>query len=277
MRHIQFDPADLDGADRVAWGRWMSKCSAASVKMGIDFISGQSPDCDAAAPVWRAGKELLLRLVYLGKCGYCEFQVTGGAFGTADHHRPKGRVRVLNAARRRVVVRSNRPGMDHVGYWWLAVDWSNLVPACDRCNSYKSDLFPVHGNHCEQPRTSNQPRSLRASERPLLLHPLVDRPEAHLSFGQLGDIAEVRASVRGRATIDTLRLDRDDLVDARRKRLDEAREAFRVAALLREGADEECGRVFARYTEPSAPYSVAVRQELQRYVNSGEVLLLQER
>lgn len=63
------------------------------------------------------------------KCWYCEREVTG-FFGHVDHYRPKNNVK-------------NKVGPDESGYWWLAFELSNYRIACDLCNTYKSDNFPL--------------------------------------------------------------------------------------------------------------------------------------
>lgn len=52
-----------------------------------------------------------------GKCAYCEGYVEKGSL-EVEHYRPKGSVE----------------GSDHPGYWWLALNWKNLLPACAACN-----------------------------------------------------------------------------------------------------------------------------------------------
>ena len=56
--------------------------------------------------------------LYRYKCAYCEgnFQHSEAAL-EIDHYRPKSKV----------------TGTDHVGYYWLAYEWSNLLPACKTC------------------------------------------------------------------------------------------------------------------------------------------------
>ncbi|PST20745.1 HNH endonuclease [Mesorhizobium plurifarium] len=51
------------------------------------------------------------------KCAYCEHQLGDGM--EVEHFRPKGRV-------------DGEP--THRGYWWLALQWENLLPSCAGCN-----------------------------------------------------------------------------------------------------------------------------------------------
>lgn len=66
-----------------------------------------------------------------GKCAYCEIRIES-EYGAVDHYRPKGGVRQTRAAL------PTTPG-----YFWLAYAWDNLLVACSRCNTSKSDLFPL--------------------------------------------------------------------------------------------------------------------------------------
>ncbi len=99
----------------------------------------------------------------------------------------------------------------HPGYYWLAYDWRNLLPACVKCNQPavisgrkvgKHNRFPVGGRHAQQPHEV-------AAEEPLLIHPASGRPEddpeRHLmvdtNTGVMGHHTE-----RGRVCIDIFAL-----------------------------------------------------------------------
>ena len=53
---------------------------------------------------------------YHHKCAYCE---TGGGKADIEHYRPKGSVKEEDT---------------HSGYYWLAYEWSNLIPSCVKCS-----------------------------------------------------------------------------------------------------------------------------------------------
>jgi uncharacterized protein (TIGR02646 family) len=55
--------------------------------------------------------------LFANKCAYCEYQL--GDSMEVEHFRPKGRV-------------DDEP--THRGYWWLALQWENLLPSCAGCN-----------------------------------------------------------------------------------------------------------------------------------------------
>ena len=62
------------------------------------------------------GDEVVEKLakIYHGKCAYCEERT----LIYIEHYRPKGSVQ----------------GSRHGGYYWLCLEWSNLLPACHECN-----------------------------------------------------------------------------------------------------------------------------------------------
>jgi uncharacterized protein (TIGR02646 family) len=79
-----------------------------------------------------------------------------------------------------------------------ALQWNNLILACQVCNATKHDKFPVDSNG-----------------NPLLIFPGYDNPIEHLKElddGQLEGITE-----KGRITIELLKLNRPYLVESRKK------------------------------------------------------------
>jgi 5-methylcytosine-specific restriction endonuclease McrA len=54
-----------------------------------------------------------------GNCAYCESKISGPGGAEVEHYRPKGAIAGVAG---------------HPGYWWLAHDWDNLLPACGDCN-----------------------------------------------------------------------------------------------------------------------------------------------
>jgi len=130
--------------------------------------------------------------LFHGKCAYCESFFASTAPVDVEHYRPKGAV---------------SEDASHPGYWWLAMDWDNLLPSCIDCNrkrkqvtprlsarlltlrddrqgfnqgslllSGKKDSFPILG---QRARSAAQDF---AGEYPLLLDPCRDNPDEHLRF-----------------------------------------------------------------------------------------------
>jgi len=124
-----------------------------------------------------------LEELFHGKCAYCESFYAGQAPVDVEHYRPKGAV---------------EGAADHDGYWWLGMEWTNLLPSCIDCNrrrkqktptqvgdvgilqktmlTGKKDCFPVAGM-----RAASKSADL-ALEEPLLLDPTKDDPEVHLHY-----------------------------------------------------------------------------------------------
>lgn len=130
--------------------------------------------------------------LFHGKCAYCESFYASTAPVDVEHYRPKGAV---------------HEDPTHPGYWWLGMDWDNLLPSCIDCNrkrkqtmpklsaklltlleeqrgfsqgmlvsSGKKDSFPILGT-----RAMVESSSI-LDEYPLLLDPCRDNPIEHLKF-----------------------------------------------------------------------------------------------
>lgn len=135
-------------------------------------------------------KQALERLFY-GKCAYCESPYGPTQPVDVEHYRPKGAVE----------------GIEHRGYWWLAMRWENLLPSCIDCNRSRDQKVPPEGvevfllengqfNRTESLlagkgasfplvggviRATSMDSDL-AAERRLLLDPTHDNPDEHLEF-----------------------------------------------------------------------------------------------
>lgn len=204
-------------------------------------------------------KRYLLSLFH-GKCAYCETLITAAQPGDVEHFRPKKRVSGVDGKVVRVVD-EKKGEIDHPGYYWLAYDWSNLLPSCNSCNrpakhgknltlAGKGDIFPVEGAYVFDPD-----EDLKAAEKALLINPSEDKPWEHLEFFADGTL---RAKTRkGEVTIDLLGLNvREDLVQERRR-------AYNEAAAL-----------FERYSQASAAEHAARKEETKeeiRQIKRGDI------
>ncbi len=126
-----------------------------------------------------------LKDLYKNKCAYCEALSHDPE---VEHYRPKGKVVGGH--------RGNR------GYYWLAYEWTNLVPSCHDCNSIvrKGFRFPIqHARKATHPVIGNPARLDTASnlfnsqyllsEGPLLVHPeYCADPFVHFDFDRDGGI-----------------------------------------------------------------------------------------
>jgi uncharacterized protein (TIGR02646 family) len=138
-------------------------------------------------------KEALEKLFH-GKCAYCEWRYGGGSYFEVEHYRPKSH------------------------YYWLAAEWSNLLPSCKKCNNGKLSKFPLADEKKRARRKGEERR-----ERPLLLNPSDGRtdPARHLAFSP-GDgairpapLAGSRPSPFGETSIQVYRLARAELARER--------------------------------------------------------------
>lgn len=157
-----------------------------------------------------------LNKYYFHKCAYCEVICKA----EIEHYRPKKGV---------------SEDSTHNGYYWLAYEWSNLVPSCRYCNTEggKGNQFPVMGKRVVNPPLDNLgnldiTQSLARSqnlifEKPYLLHPEIDDPSKVLGF----TIDDEKKGIkivgldndvkRGEMTIKICNLNRDFLKIARKK------------------------------------------------------------
>ena len=186
-----------DGAMRAA-----QHCSAYSANPSLFQTRAGKFTFDRAIYAHQDVKRALQR-AQRRKCCFCESKI--GREGQVEHFRPKA------ASQQSKGSKLIRPG-----YYWLAYDWDNLFLSCYECNTlYKRYLFPLsnptkrafhHGISC-------------TIEIPLLIHPSHDNPEDFISFRK--DVPYPLVNPKGRRTIDVLKLDRDELNEARREKLNQ--------------------------------------------------------
>jgi hypothetical protein len=132
-----------------------------------------------------------LQALFKTKCAYCESDYSAYGPVHVEHYRPKFGVTDCSA---------------HRGYWWLANEWTNLLPACHDCNCErwhptakdapefdgcvrpaeqlygKGNHFPLNGT----PRAS-RPRQKYSNEDPLLIDPTRQDPRDHITWKVIGD------------------------------------------------------------------------------------------
>ncbi|MEK1888216.1 MAG: retron system putative HNH endonuclease [Phyllobacterium sp.] len=171
--------------------------------------------------------------LFQGFCAYCESYYDATQTQDVEHFRPKGRV-------------DNGTAKTKPGYWWLAAEWTNLVPSCILCNretnqllfdgtifkTGKGDRFPLLD---ESKRAKEQGQEVR--EVPLLIDPCADDPTEFLTYAVLdGKCIVVPRTAnetdlrykRARASIDVYGLNRAKLV------LDRTRYMMRISISLRQ-------------------------------------------
>lgn len=135
-----------------------------------------------------------LERLFHGKCAYCETFFRSTQPVDVEHYRPKGEVDRVES---------------HRGYWWLAMDWQNLLPSCIDCNRRRLQKIPspradgrpgllengefdrskslLTGKESAFPLIGGVVRAMMRgedleAERRLLLDPCRDDPDEHLVF-----------------------------------------------------------------------------------------------
>ncbi|HEX9936686.1 MAG TPA: hypothetical protein VGB15_06175, partial [Longimicrobium sp.] len=187
----------------------------------------------------KAVKEALVRL-FRGKCAYCETPYAAAHPVDVEHWRPKGDVEEEDGT---------KAGK---GYYWLAAEWSNLLPSCIDCNRRRAHLIPgravplVVGKGNAFPLVPGSQRRLEpgseAGEATLLLNPCRDDadPAEVLEWNVDEAVIVPRTNAagepdpRGVASIHVYALNRTELVQARREVLHLMRQHMYVIGRLSE-------------------------------------------
>ncbi|PYF10278.1 uncharacterized protein (TIGR02646 family) [Rhodobacter viridis] len=196
MRHVERTgpvPQAMDGPQSRAAAERAK--AAAHVKAQRDAIArGEPRGKGFDYKVYKdEGVRAALERLFHGKCAYCESDYAAQAPVDIEHYRPKSEV---------------EDAPEHLGYWWLAMEWTNLLPSCIDCNRRRYQLLPnpTSGALADLARsattalavgketafpvfagsrafgTSDDPAAETALERPYLLDPCRDDPAAHLTF-----------------------------------------------------------------------------------------------
>ena len=258
MRHVDFG-AMFDGLSQDArqwFETWRQTAETKKRKLQEALDAGREPKLDQR--VWAELKGWLLANIFHGKCAYCEGMITRDP-GHGEHYRPKGKVR----DRHRKPIMS-AAGAEHPGYYWLAYDDQNLIPACFYCNVAKRDQFPVENEHVFDPAPG--PQQLDLLEAPMLLHPYDKAPgrdpSEHLVFGAAGTVAAKDESKLGRDTIETLNLNSEELRRLRQEKVEDAESAGALAAQKSWETGIGMREFWSKWAGPRAEFSAAVSQRL---------------
>jgi len=224
------------------WVKWQKRAAAAVLTLLDKVAKGGA--IKISQGLYKNRKEDLMRL-FFEKCVYCEVSLKN-QHGDIEHYRPKKSVTEIDDSL--VTINGTTPPAAHPGYYWLAYTSKNLLPACIICNQQpvkrpdgtlagKGNRFPITGV-----RASTHNDNLDAEDA-LLLHPVLDKPENHLIFNETTGALGFKDS-RGEKTIDVLDLNREWLLEQRKKAYNDVLKAYMAAIpyLLRKQknlADEE--------------------------------------
>lgn len=267
IRRRKPDPADdQEWADIVSRGQQLSEEHVRSYRAKSKYEIDEK--------LYKKYMSYLLAL-FDEKCAYCETQLTSNQPGDVEHFRPKGRV--VGEDFKPIKISFEGHDVEHPGYFWLAYDWTNLLPSCIDCNRYrihgkptpvgaagKADRFPVRGGSyaCGLDRL--------ADEQPLLINPRLQSPAKHLQFNADGTVTPL--TEEGETTIRILGLNlRPGLRKARLEAFKAARdlaEAYWTAVSTRNAAQVEERRPDLEAIKNGSAYYAAVQRLAVAQVNA---------
>ena len=189
-----------------------------------------------------------LEQLFCDKCAYCEMRYSSVGYLEVEHYRPKSH------------------------YYWLAAEWSNLLPSCKRCNNGKLNKFPL-ADARKQARRKGQERQ----ERPLLLNPSdparTRRPDQHLTFDPADGAVRAlqkrgKPSELGMKSIEVYRLTRVGLALERKSWALRVRSQIAFCRLARrKGTAAECEAAFQGLKDllqPDQPFRALTIQILRQ-------------
>jgi len=304
MIPVRFDLASLPAPDQQFWRDWLVK-SNDHTNDAIDafetWLAGDRAlplDVGFKTDVWKELKDWFRDNTFYRRCAYCE-RLISGFTGDAEHYRPKGSLQISQPGGKPIRVTATFAHPDtnqtitipHPGYFWLAYDWRNLVPACKFCNSGrgKNALFDTANDHLlfitltqaqfdalppeERPRPSRRwpgqgiyypsPAYLDRVETPLFLNPLNPAPgrdpHDHIRFKEFGIAFVVNASPIGERTMKVFSLTNGQLIRDRQEAQERFQQDFLVRMLTyRAGAAVNPGKLLIdEYRAGKYPFSGA--------------------
>jgi uncharacterized protein (TIGR02646 family) len=183
----------------------------------------RSFDFDNAVYGHNTVKQTLIIMQH-GKCCFCESKILHIAYGDVEHYRPKAGYR-----------QNSEDAMQKPGYYWLAYSWDNLLLCCERCNrQYKKNLFPL----LHQEKRAQCHHDDFGMESPLLINPAMTDPKNHIGFRDEIPYS-IDDSPYGKTTIAVLGLDREELNEIRRTKLEELRSLVNLIKLAEAMPNQE--------------------------------------
>jgi hypothetical protein len=234
------------------FGKWLAKAAAETQRAIAAATSGDK--YEFKGDIWRELKDYL-RVLFRGKCAYCDARFDVVSWGDVEHYRPK-----------KMVTDESGNQIDHPGYYWLAYEASNLLPSCQPCNQAKGkkNQFPARNPLIR----THGPLAALTAENALLFNPYEHDLEPHLkyvagvrdkSFGTVAGIDEVGATSER-----VYRLNRAALIETRRNRQDAARARVKTAFAAEDS--EATSKLIHDCLEGREEFSAAVLAEVESYL-----------
>ena len=223
--------------------------------------------------------KVVMEKAFHGKCAYCESYYQAVIPVDVEHFRPKG-----------AVIDDGKAAKP--AYYWLASEWTNLLPSCIKCNrpnTYKlPDKSVTMGKANFFPLEEGSPRAKKPGEerkeRPLLLNPCKDDPAKHLDFRSDGIVlaaqdARGRISKKGEQSITIYGLSRPPLIERRAETAKLiAAQIVRVREALENVRDSPTQRfndilkrelaVLKEYRNPEKEFAGMARQLTEEFLKS---------
>lgn len=293
MIRVVINLPELTLEAREAYIEWTTKAAKLTGGM-IDRWEAEypiAPEKLIQESVWTTYKKWLYAHVFHQKCAFCEKLIDDEQVDM-EHFRPKRAVHAEIGPDKWAPAKTRMPDgeeIDHPGYFWLAYDSDNLMPACQSCNSSsatgqtaKKEKFPAK-RHCVLVRLNDtqasgmdpkpwpskrwkgyyylRPKELDRFEERLLVQPMIDTPREHLRFLKGGSVTAFKGSLSGEKTVEVLVLNRDALV---KKRKEEQERAWsKVAAVWGDDSDEDtlfdrCEPKLQNFLAGKSEYSAAI-------------------
>jgi len=234
--------------ETTAWQRWIRDCEVATNELKNAYENKRPIEVTDLYKRKKIKTEVYFAKEgpFRGRCAYCESYIADFQHGDIEHFRPKKAVTDEHDAP--VLVRTiEGEEMKHLGYYWLAYKWSNLLPSCITCNQPggegvgKRNRFPVEGGkYAVKEDEVNE-------EKPLLFNPIDPKdedPEEHLEVDLDTGLMTIKKSDSKRADtcIKVFGLNiRDQLVNERKSAIAEVKAKY-VAIIFgnRETAAASC-------------------------------------
>ena len=252
----------------IKWTEWKKKCKKATKKLIKDVEDGKPVKI---TDLYKEQKRIYFQHDdhFYGKCVYCESLISSNQPGDIEHFRPKGKVTDLDNKEVMIIVDGEE--ISHPGYYWLAYEWTNLMPACADCNRPSSGnsegkkigkwmKFPVEGQYAHQPGDE-------VNETPLLINPLVEDPSLHLKIDSLGIIDTVQDSTIGKTCLEVFGLnDRTSLVDERKEMYDNVRNEVMltyISIITKNQDSQKRIEKMKDYKIGKRPYTIAARKAIE--------------
>jgi hypothetical protein len=256
------------------WKRWRNACEKATRELVTAVAEGKPIEIQDKLYRRRSIKQEVYFAKggpFRGKCAYCECWITDFQHGDVEHFRPKRAVTDMDEQVVFVSDGDDEAMIEHRGYYWLAYDWTNLLPSCQACNQPgpardggierrigKRNCFPVAG------RRAWKPDHDLAEEQPLLINPVIEEPAAHLAVDVETGIMTSK-SVRGQACIDVFGLNLRDRLPEHRQKTMVAVKGLLVQLIYDEDPERvrTCQEKLHRIKQGQEDYTLAARAVIE--------------